>query len=98
VDETSPAVPDRASVAGSDTERGIRFAVYLTGGLVLLAVGVFELSATLGQVLNCAFQTNFCSEGFSTGILYEEVPALGGAAFLLVVATVLFLKARREHG
>lgn len=87
---------DRPAASGSGTERAIRYAVYLTGGLVMLALGVSELTSALGQVLSCVAQTPFCP-GSSNQFYYDTGPILGGGAFLIVVATVLFIMAHRTR-
>lgn len=86
-----------APASDSGTERAIRFAVYLTGGLVMLAFGVLYVSSSIGQILNCVYQTDFCSGGFSSGVYFNDLPTLGGGSFLVVVAVVLFILARRTR-
>jgi hypothetical protein len=90
---SSESVPPVANDSG--TERAIRFAVYLTGGLVTLSFGLLYITSDIGQVLNCLAQTSFCSGGFSQAIYYNTVPALVGGAIMVVIAMVLFMLARR---
>ncbi|MGA8604805.1 MAG: hypothetical protein WB788_07085 [Thermoplasmata archaeon] len=94
--EPVPTVPSQQT-NGTEVGRAIGFAVYLTGGLVTLAFGVLEVTSSLGQVLNCLYQTDFCQGGFSGGILINTLPGLGGGAFLVVVAAVLFILAHRNR-
>ncbi len=94
--EPAPAV--RVEPAGDgEVARAIRFAVYLTGGLVVLAFGIADVASSLGQILDCVYQTTFCSGGFSSGFELEVVPELGAGAFLVGVAVVLFVLARRSR-
>lgn len=88
-----PAGPERPDAGEAGTERAIRFAVYLTGGLVTLAFGVLEVASSLGQLLSCLFQTEFCPGGFTSGLYLGALPSLGGGALLVVVASVLFVLA-----
>ncbi len=91
----SPAVgPDRPTTLDTGIERAIRHAVYLTGGLVLLALGVLEAASALGEVASCLANSTSC---FGGQIYYSTLPALGGGVFLLVVATVLFVLARSSR-
>lgn len=89
--------PDQPSGSGAGIERAIRFAVYLTGGLVTLAFGLLYITSDLGEVLNCVYQTDICSGGFSQGLYLETIPQLVGGAIMLVVAIVLLLLARRTR-
>ncbi len=97
----SPQMAEPATAAptprASDVETGraIRFAVYLTGGLVTLAFAVTELATSLGEVLNCAYQTTLCGGGLSSGLDLEVAPELGAGVFLAAVSVVLFVLARR---
>ena len=96
---TSPA-PTAADLPPSDgagTERAIRFAVYLTGGLVALAFGINNIADNMGQVLNCLQQTDVCTGGFSQAIYYAVVPGLVGGSVLVAVALVLFVLAHRTR-
>ena len=86
--------PAAASGNDRETARAIRFAVYLTGGLVMLAFGINELGVSLGEVLNCLAKTDFCAGGFSPGVYLDAVPVLAGAALLIVVGVVLLYLAR----
>lgn len=96
--EPSSAGPVEAPTTDDAVARSIRFAVYLTGGLVTLAFGVIELGGVLGEVLNCLLQTQYgCPQGFTQAIYVEYVPALGGAVFLLVTAAVLLFLAHRHR-
>ena len=88
---------DRGASSDAGTALAIRFAVYLTGGLVMLGFGVMEVAESLGFVLECAYQTSSCPSGFVGGIELEFASELGAGAFLVVVAGVLFLLARRSH-
>ena len=92
-----PAAPSpvQPTTTDSGTERAIRFAVYLTGGLIVLAFGILYVTSDVGNVLNCVYQTTFCSGGFSQAELFETVPGLVGGAILVVIAVVLFFLARR---
>ncbi|HYA58712.1 MAG TPA: hypothetical protein VEH57_09700 [Thermoplasmata archaeon] len=94
------------SVAGSPglsftearaVERGIRFAVYLTGGLVTLAIGLEILASSMGEVLNCLYKTDICSNGFSQSIYLETVPILVAGAILVATAIVLVFLAHRSR-
>jgi len=89
-----PAIPPPPAM-DSETSRAIRFAVYLTGGLVTLAWGIMIITESLGEVLNCLSQDDFCSGGFSQPVYFETVPILVGGAILVVVAFVLLVLARR---
>jgi hypothetical protein len=60
----------------------------------MLAFGVLEVTSALVQVLSCVAQTSSCP-GSSIQFYYDAMPPLGGGAFLIVVATVLFIKAHR---
>ena len=93
--EKNPSGPPTTHSA--TVHRSVRFAVYLAGGLVTLAFGVEVFASGLGQALNCAYQTQFCSNGFTTAESLYLVPFLVGGAFLIVVATVLFQLARRTQ-
>ncbi|MGP8147454.1 MAG: hypothetical protein ACLQAS_08725 [Thermoplasmata archaeon] len=98
MDESNSNGANPPATSEGGTERAIRYAVYLTGGLVMLALGVSELASALGTVLSCVAQTVFCpGGGFSSQFYYETLPVLGGGAFLIVVATVLFIMARRTR-
>jgi len=94
-----PPPPPYAPVPVADVPvaRAMRFAVYLTGGLVTLAFGVLIVAEYTGEVLNCWAQTEGCSNGFNQAIYYETVPGLVGGAILVVVALVLFVLAHRER-
>jgi hypothetical protein len=83
------------AASDSATERAIRFAVYLTGGLVTLAFGILFVSSDLGEVLNCLYQTDICSGGFAQSIYFDTVPPLVGGSIMVVIAVVLFLLAGR---
>lgn len=89
--------PDQTSKSDSGTEQAIRFAVYLTGGLVTLAFGILIVSGDLGQVLNCLYQTNGCPNGFAQSVYLDTVPELVGGAIMVVIAVVLILLARRAR-
>jgi len=89
-----PTVPDRAVVGESDIERAIRHAVYLTGGLVLLAVGTLEVSSILGELASCLDSGAACFGGV---IYYTELPELGGGLFLVAVAAILLVLAYRTR-
>jgi hypothetical protein len=73
----------------------IRHAVYLTGGLILLAIGIMELADELGPILSCAWQTSYCPGPISDAFIVETTPALIGGLFLVVVAITLLRSARR---
>jgi hypothetical protein len=95
--ESPPGPPDQPVMSEPATARAIRYAVYVTGGLVVLAFGVLTISSSLGTILNCLVQDDFCSGGFSTGIYYNTLPSLGGGVFFVVVAVVLFWMAHRAR-
>lgn len=95
--EHSSIGSEQAVATDSDIARSIRFAVYLTGGLVTLAFGVSQFAGALGQIVNCALQNISCPGGFSNGFLAEEWSVLGASVFLVAVAIVLFALARRER-
>ena len=92
--ESPPTEPPHAPANDREIARAIRFAVYLTGGLVVLAFDINELGVSLGEVLNCLAQTGFCSGGFSPEIYLNVVPVLCGAGLLIVVGGVLLYLAR----
>jgi hypothetical protein len=94
--ETTPSGLNRPVEGEGGTARAIRHAVHLTGGLVMLAFGVSEVASTLGQILNCVAQTTFCP-GSPNEFYYETLPTLAGGIFLLLVAAVLFVWARRTR-
>jgi hypothetical protein len=96
-DTTTGRIPG-VGESGSGVEKAIRFAVYLTGGLITLAIGVSEFAATFGEVLNCENKTAFCAGGFSTAELDNIVPVMGAGLFFVVVAIVLLLLAYRLRG
>ena len=87
-----------SSIPSARATRAVRFAVFLTGGLVTLAFGVQVFASALGQTLKCAYRTPFCQNGFTPAETLTVVPLLAGGAFLIVVAAVLFLLAHRNHG
>lgn len=89
------APPPPPTPSWAPIERGIRFAVFMTGGLVVLAFGVETFTAYLGNFLNCVLQTNECNGGFSTSLYYELLPPLIGGAFLIAVGAVLIVMATR---
>lgn len=89
--------PDRGASSDTGTALAIRFAVYLTGGLVTLAFGVLEVASSLGQFLDCVYQNTFCPGGFSSGYDFEIAPVLGAGVFLVIVAAVLLFLARGSH-
>jgi hypothetical protein len=78
MDESASGGPDRRTASESGTERAIRYAVYLTGGLVMLAFGALELSSALGQVASCIAQSPFCPGGFSDPFYYIHPTRIGG--------------------
>jgi hypothetical protein len=90
-----PAAASPRSPGVEGIERGIRHAVYLTGGLVLLAFGILEISSTIGVIASCAPSSSNC---FSSSLNAEYYSELGGAVFLVVVALVLFVLAWRTRG
>jgi hypothetical protein len=63
----------------------------------MLAFEALELSSALGQVASCIAQSPFCPGGFSDPFYYNTLPVWGVGAFLVVVATVLFLMAHRSR-
>jgi len=94
-----PAPYSGLSPSASDTPvaRAIRFAVYLTGGIVLFAFGLSNIAGSLGEVLNCLYQTTGCSEGFSPSIYLDTVPLMVAGAVMVLLALVLFLLAYRNR-
>jgi hypothetical protein len=78
-----------------DVAREIRHAVYMTGGLVLLAFGVNDMTTELGPVLSCLWRTNYCPGNFSNSSLVYQEPAFVGGLFLVGVAILLLISARR---
>ncbi len=76
----------------SGTERGIRYAAYLIGGFVSLAIGVQLSAMAIGQLLLCEVNSLLC---FNGGYFYYTFGSeLGGGVALLVIAVVLLLWAR----
>lgn len=92
-----PPPADQPSTTDSDTARAIRLAVYLTGGLVALAIGLSYVASAMEEVLNCLYQTDFCSGGFSESVYFNTVPILVSGAILIAVALVLFVLAHRSR-
>ncbi len=96
VHDEHPSNPSATPPAAINS--AVRFAVCLAGGLVTLAYGVEVCAGSLGQALSCAYQTPGCSSGFTTAEDFYLIPGLVGGAFLIVVAAVLFVLARRSRG
>jgi hypothetical protein len=86
-----PEIPPSVTVSAAPIERAIRHAVYLTGGLVLLAFATLNLTSALGEVAECASnQQQNCA---SSGIYYLLVPEIGGGVVLLIIGIVLLILA-----
>jgi hypothetical protein len=94
---SAPYPPAETSAADLATARSIRFAVYLTGGLVMFAFGLLNVSSTMGQVLSCLFQTESCSNGFTQVVYFDTVPVLVAGSLMVVIALVLFVFAYRNR-
>ena len=77
--------------------RAIRFAVYLSGGIVLFAFGLLTLAESIGQILNCSYQTQGCSGGFSQTIYFDTVPLVVAGSIMVLLALVLFVLAYRNR-
>jgi hypothetical protein len=93
--DAMPPAPSPAVSPGVEAiERGIRHAVYLTGGLVLLALGTLEIASSLGILLSCVSSSSNC---FASSLDAEYYVELGGGVFLLVVALVLIVLAWRTR-
>ena len=91
MDAGPPPPPYTAGAAGeSAVAAAITHAVYLTGGLVLLAIGMLEIAGSLGEILACVANNSAC---FGDQIYYEAGPTIAGGVVLLVIAVVLFVLA-----
>ncbi len=88
----SPRDPSLGAPAEAATGRAITHAVYLTGGLVLLALGVWQLADALGLVVQCATSNTACSVG---QIYSGAAPAFVAGVAFLVVSAVLWERAQR---
>lgn len=88
----SPRDKSSGPSAEAATGRAVTHAVYLTGSLVLLALGIWQLADALGLVVQCATSDTACDVG---QIYAGAAPAfVAGVAFLLVSA-ILWERAQR---
>lgn len=94
MESSTPPIPPPPTDLTSGVAREIRHAVYLTGGLVLLALGVMDISSELGVVVGCTSQRNYCPGGSLGAWVAQTGPTLIGAGVLTVIAIVLLLMAR----
>ncbi len=94
-----PTPPGPTGTGGSDsaTARSIRFAVYLTGGLVMLAFGISGFSSVVGEVLTCVAQTDLCSGGVTQSMYLQPVPARCGEGAMIAIGAVLLFIARGQR-
>ena len=90
--ENAPGSSDEPT----DLEKTVRFAGFVLGGLVMLAIGVTLVSESLGQVLECVYQTEFCLSR-DTGFYFLIVSPLGAGVGLAVIAAVLLLLGRNTR-
>ena len=94
---SAPYPPPATSVMESPIPRSIRFAVYLTGGLLTFAFGLLSVSSAIGEVLNCLYQTQGCPNGFGQVVYFDTVPGLVAGSLMVVIALVLFVLAYRNR-
>jgi hypothetical protein len=85
----APLPPPDPSLA-----RAVTHAVYLTGGLVLLALAISELASGVSTLAQCEANNVACVGG---QVYYSVGAGLGAGVVLLVVAIVLLVLAKAAH-
>jgi hypothetical protein len=89
-----PPAPWTPPTTDSAVAAAITHAVYLTGGLVLLAIGVLEVAEAIGALAECLANSSSC---FGEQVWYLEGPGLGGGLTLIVIAAVLIVLAHNAR-
>jgi hypothetical protein len=98
---TAPILP-RSGESGIETATRTvgRFAAFVIGGTIALAVGVQLFTNSIGPIINC--EVGGCNPEFgpanqSNAIYLAYVPGLAGGTLLIILAIVFFLFAYRAR-
>jgi len=71
-------------------ERAIRHAVYLTGGLILLAFGITELATAVSELAECLGTSTAC---FGTETYYLVAGPIVAGTLMIVISVILMVLA-----